>query len=69
VTHTLDMFVESDLKIVAQIVLPVQHVLGNTRVPRSRSSLVPQSLGQCAAGFKPTCPKSKLLKRHQRPFR
>src|SRR5213082_3420235 len=27
VTHTLDMFVDSDLKIVAQIVLPVQHCL------------------------------------------
>src|SRR3989449_3787032 len=27
VTHTLDMFVDSDLKIVSQIVLPVQHCL------------------------------------------
>jgi len=27
VTHTLDMFIESDLKIVAQIILPVQHCL------------------------------------------
>src|SRR5437870_2722139 len=27
VTHTLDMFVDSDLKIVAQIVLPIQHCL------------------------------------------
>src|SRR5947199_5798689 len=27
VTHTLDMFVDSDLKIVAQIILPIQHCL------------------------------------------
>src|SRR6185295_4025845 len=27
VTHTLDMFVDSELKIVAQIVLPIQHCL------------------------------------------
>src|SRR5216117_521303 len=35
VTHTLDMFVDSDLKIVSQIVLPVQHcLLGNS--PKSQ---------------------------------
>src|SRR5208282_3638183 len=33
VTHTLDMFVDSDLKIVAQIVLPIQYCLaGNGRL-------------------------------------
>src|SRR5205814_6576667 len=32
VTHTLDMFIDSDLKIVAQIVLPIQHcLLSNSR--------------------------------------
>src|SRR5450759_4995867 len=42
VTHTLDMFVDSDLKIVSQIVLPVQHglttaflVLGRQCSPRT----------------------------------
>src|SRR5207237_6388820 len=30
VTHTLDRFVDSDLKIVSQIVLPVQHGLSST---------------------------------------
>jgi chorismate mutase/prephenate dehydratase len=37
VTHTLDMFVDSDLKIVAQIVMPVQHCL----LSRSRRSPIP----------------------------
>src|SRR5208337_4266533 len=49
VTHTLDMFVDSDLKIVAQIVLPVQHCL-LANGPRSQIKKLyvhPQSLGQC----------------------
>jgi len=49
VTHTLDMFVDSDLKIVAQIVLAVQHCL-LSHVARSRIKRLyahPQSLGQC----------------------
>src|SRR5712671_4443480 len=47
VTHTLDMFVDSDLKIVAQIVLPVQHcLLGNCRRSQiKRLYSHPQSLG------------------------
>lgn len=51
VTHTLDMFVDSDLKIVSQIVLPVQHCL----LARSRRSQIkklfahPQALAQCRA--------------------
>ena len=36
VTHTLDMFVDSDLKIVAQIILPVQQCL-LSNAPRSNS--------------------------------
>ncbi len=49
VTHTLDMFVDSDLKIVSQIVLPVQQCL-LSNVPRSRIRRLyahPQSLAQC----------------------
>src|SRR6187431_3062712 len=48
VTHTLDMFVDSDLKIVAQIVLPIQHCL-LSRSARSKIQKLfahPQSLGQ-----------------------
>src|SRR4029077_4399971 len=49
VTHTLDMFVDSDLKIVAQIVLRIQHCLLSNG-PRSQIKKLfahPQSLGQC----------------------
>ncbi|MFA6544118.1 MAG: prephenate dehydratase [Limisphaerales bacterium] len=51
VTHTLDMFVDSDLKIVSQIVLPISHCL----VSKSRRDQIkklyvhPQSLAQCRA--------------------
>src|SRR6195256_4720388 len=49
VTHTLDMFVDSDLKIVAQIILPVQQcLLGNSRRSQIKKLFVhPQSLAQC----------------------
>src|SRR5579863_8421696 len=49
VTHTLDMFVESDLKIVAQIILPIQHcLLSNAkREDIKRLYAHPQSFAQC----------------------
>jgi chorismate mutase/prephenate dehydratase len=49
VTHTLDMFVDSDLKIVSQIVLPIQYCLaGNCKLESIRRLYVhPQALGQC----------------------
>ena len=49
VTHTLDMFVDSDLKIVSQIILPIQHCLVS-RFKRSQLKKLyghPQTLGQC----------------------
>jgi chorismate mutase/prephenate dehydratase len=49
VTHTLDMFVDSDLKIVSQIILPIQHCL-MSKYPRDRIKKLyghPQTLGQC----------------------
>ena len=49
VTHTLDMFVESELKIVAQIILPIQHCLVSN-AKRERIKVLyghPQSLAQC----------------------
>jgi chorismate mutase/prephenate dehydratase len=49
VTHTLDMLVDSDLKIVAQIVLPIQHCLLSNS-PRDQIKKLyshPQPLGQC----------------------
>lgn len=49
VTHTLDMFVDSDLKIVAQIILRIrQCLMSNSRLGRIRKLYAhPQSLGQC----------------------
>ncbi len=49
VTHTLDMFVDSDLKIVSQIVLPIQYCLaGNCKLEGIRRLYVhPQALAQC----------------------
>jgi chorismate mutase/prephenate dehydratase len=49
VTHTLDMFVDSDLKIVSQIVLPVSHSFAS-RFPREKIEVIfvhPQTRGQC----------------------
>jgi chorismate mutase/prephenate dehydratase len=51
VTHTLDMLVDSDLKVVAQIVLPIQHCLLSNS-PRDKIKKLyshPQPLGQCRA--------------------
>src|SRR3954463_9758715 len=49
VTHTLDMFVDSDLKIVSQIVLPIQHCLVSLRKREQIKKLFvhPQTLAQC----------------------
>jgi chorismate mutase/prephenate dehydratase len=49
VTHTLDMLVESDLKIVSQIVLPIQQCLiGNVRLKEIKKLYShPQALAQC----------------------
>ena len=51
VTHTLDMFVDSELKIVAQIILRIQHCLVS-RFKRNQIKKLyahPQSLAQCRA--------------------
>ena len=59
VTHTLDMFVDSELKIVSQIVLPMQHCLMTANGPRAKIRHLyvhPQSLGAVPhAGCKKTC--------------
>jgi chorismate mutase / prephenate dehydratase len=63
VTHTLDMFVDSDLKIVAQIVLPIQHcLLSNGPRPQIRKLFAhPQSLGQCRAWIQASLPKVEII--------
>ena len=63
VTHTLDMFVDSDLKIVAQIVLPVQHcLLGNCARSQIKKLFAhPQSLGQCRGWVQNNLPKVEII--------
>ncbi len=63
VTHTLDMFVDSDLKIVAQIVLPVQHCL-LADCPRTQVRKLyahPQALGQCRAWVQAHLPRVEII--------
>src|ERR1043166_1823612 len=63
VTHTLDMFVDSDLKIVAQIILRVQHCL-LSRSPRSKIKKLfahPQALAQCRAWVQNHLPRAEII--------
>jgi chorismate mutase/prephenate dehydratase len=64
VTHTLDMFVDSDLKIVSQIVLPIQYCLaGNGRSLKNikRLHIHPQALGQCRRWVQQNLPGAEIL--------
>jgi chorismate mutase / prephenate dehydratase len=63
VTHTLDMFMDSELKIVAQIVLRVrQCLLSNS--PRARIKKMfahPQSLAQCRSWVQNHMPRAEVV--------
>jgi chorismate mutase/prephenate dehydratase len=63
VTHTLDMFVDSDLKIVAQIILPVQHCLLShwKRSQIKKLYAHPQSLGQCRGWVQTNLPRAEII--------
>src|SRR5262249_25868271 len=63
VNHTLDMFVDSDLKIVARIVLPVQHcLLSNCRRSQIKKLFThPQSLGQCRTWLQNNLPRVEMI--------
>ncbi|MBI4325348.1 MAG: prephenate dehydratase [Chloroflexi bacterium] len=63
VTHTLDMFVDSDLKIVAQIVLPIQHCLvGNCKKDEIKKLFShPQALAQCRAWIQDNLPRAEII--------
>src|SRR5437899_2008250 len=64
VTHTLDMFVDSDLKIVSQIVLRVQHCLLSRCRRRNQIKKLyahPQSLGQCRGWVQSHLPRGEIL--------
>ncbi len=65
VTHTLDMFVDSDLKIVSQIVLPIQQCLmvrpGGSRARIKKLFVHPQSLAQCRGWIQNHLPRVELI--------
>jgi chorismate mutase/prephenate dehydratase len=63
VTHTLDMFVDSDLKIVSQIVLPIQYCLAGNGGLRNikRLHVHPQALGQCRRWVQQNLPNVEIL--------
>jgi len=63
VTHTLDMFVDSDLKVVSQIVLRVQQCLMSNS-PRNRLKKLfvhPQSLAQCRGWIQNHLPRVEII--------
>jgi len=63
VTHTLDMFVDSDLKIVSQIVLRVQHcLLSNSKKSQLKKLFAhPQALAQCRAWVQNNLPRLEII--------
>ena len=63
VTHTLDMFVDSDLKIVSQIVLRIQHcLLTNARKAQIKKLFAhPQALAQCRAWVQNNLPRAEII--------
>ena len=63
VTHTLDMFVESELKIVAQLVLPVRHcLLCNCRRAQIRRLYAhPQAYAQCRDWVRTNLPRVEVV--------
>jgi chorismate mutase / prephenate dehydratase len=63
VTHTLDMFVDSDLKIVSQIILKVQQCLMSNS-PRAKTQKLyahPQSLAQCRGWIQANLPRVEII--------
>jgi chorismate mutase/prephenate dehydratase len=63
VTHTLDMFVDSDLKIVSQILLQIQQCLmSNARLLSIKKLYVhPQSLAQCRGWLAKNLPRVEIV--------
>jgi chorismate mutase/prephenate dehydratase len=63
VTHTLDMFVESDLQIVAQIILPIRYCLAGRAAAGDVQRLYvhPQALAQCRVWVQRKLPKAEIL--------
>lgn len=63
VNHTLDMFVDSELKVVAQIQLPISHNL-LSKVPRKQIKKLyvhPQTLAQCRLWIQKFLPEAEIV--------
>lgn len=63
VNHTLDMFVDSELKIVAQIMLPISHCL-LSNAPRKQIKKLyvhPQTLAQCRMWIQKFLPEAEIV--------
>ncbi len=63
VTNTLDLFVDSDLKIVSQIVTPIQHCLVTKDPAVAPTTLFthPQALAQCRRWIEKNYPNIEIL--------
>jgi chorismate mutase/prephenate dehydratase len=63
VTHTLDMFVDSELKIVAQIVMPIEHCLVGKGSLKQAKKLYshPQAYAQCRNWVRETLPSVEFI--------
>jgi chorismate mutase/prephenate dehydratase len=63
VTHTLDMFVDSDLKVVSAIVLPISHCLVSRCQRKNIKKLFvhPQTLAQCRSWIHKNFPHAELI--------
>ncbi len=63
VTHTLDMFMDSDLKICAEIILDISHnLLGKCSIDKiKRVYSNPQVFGQCRIWLQVNLPKAELI--------
>ena len=63
VTHTLDMFADSELKIVSQIVLRIQQCLmSNSKLAQIKKLYVhPQSLAQCRGWLAKNLPRVEIV--------
>ena len=63
VSNTLDMFVDSELKIVAQIVMPVSHCLVSAHPTEEIETIYshPQALGQCRIWIRTRHPRVEII--------
>ncbi len=63
VTHTLDMFVDSELQIVAQIIMPIEHCLVGKGSLKGVKKLYshPQAYAQCRNWVRETLPRVEFI--------